>query len=151
MITQKIRNGENVIFNKEDKPMYANRAGEVAFIHEYQQVKAKFSTMHRPNQCYEELPILIQDFVGNYSVQKFTEPTSHRIKVTCTRRICTELYMPGFNVGSDINEQRIFVQSNGQISSRAPLTKVHPIEYHCSLTQSKYKVIFTEKQLKETR
>ena len=55
--------------------------------------------------------------------------------------------MPGFNIGSDDNECQVFVQPNGQTASRAPPKKLYPTEYHQSLTQSKDKVIISEKQI----
>ena len=59
--------------------------------------------------------------------------------------------MPGFNIGSDDNECQVFVQPNGQTASRAPPKKLYPTEYHQSLTQSKDKVIISEKQIMKLR
>ena len=66
-----------------------NKAGEVAFTIVCEKTKAKLTNMHKPNMCCEDLPVLSQEFTGNYSVPKYMEPTTHYLKEICTRRICT--------------------------------------------------------------
>ena len=110
-------------------------------------MKAKLTNMHKPNMCCEELPVLIQEFTGNYSVPKYMEPTTHYLKEICTRRICTSSYMPCYNVGRSKDEQWVFIQPNGKVAPGKPPAKMHPIQYHRSLTQNSDKLFCSDKQI----
>ena len=87
-------------------------------------------------------------FIGNYSIQRYAELTTHRLKDT--RRIRTTSFMPVFNIGSTDDEPFIVVQPNGKIPLRKPLTKMHPIQYHRYVRQNSYKVIYSDKQIEES-
>ena len=73
--------------------------------------------------CCEELAVMTKDFTGNYFILfKFM------FKSTCTRKICSKNYLPGYNMGSNSEEQLIFAHQCGKCTYGTEESKLYQCE-----------------------
>ena len=93
------------------------------------------------------MPILVQDFSGNFTNQDYIEPKTHCIVGACTRQPCSEQYIAGFDVINEEREQWVYMLFTGDYVYGDTPSKFHPFQYNISITQEWNDIIYSQREI----
>ena len=96
--------------------MFSHVAGEAVILYKCKPVEGELR--HDERKCCVELPVWTG---SNFSTPAFVQPTSKRITLTCTPRVCNSFDTPLFNIGTSKVPRWIRISKFGEIiQSEAP-------------------------------
>ena len=105
-----------VLHDRKGRTFFSHVAGKAVILYRCKPVEVKIR--HDEKKCCVELPVWTG---GNFTTPAFVQPTSERVTLTCTPRICNSFDTPLFNIGTNRIPRWIRISKYGEIiQSEAP-------------------------------
>ena len=102
-----------ILHDRKGRTLVSHIAGEAVILYRCKLVEVKIR--HDERKCCMELPVWSGK---NFSTPAYIQPTSKRVSLTCTPRVCNDFDTPLFNIGTSrvakwikINKYREITQS----------------------------------------
>ena len=99
-----------VLHDRKGRTLVSHVAGEAVILYRCKPVEVKIR--HDERKCCIELPVWSGK---NFTTPAYVQPTSKRVSLTCTPRVCKSFNTPMFNIGTGRIPKWVRISEFGEI------------------------------------